>query len=168
MQAWLQPATIDLNAVWPDDAPMQQIVLESIGRDNATVALGVGLCGFGHWSLAAEPVQGDGSRLRFDVACKTSKMPERLASAYRIANGCHASAIACEPHRLVLRLSGAKLLGSNGAYVDEVAGRDITFESTIGVIVWDPGTQTIRIEPMGPLDRAGTYRWCYTIAIAAS
>jgi hypothetical protein len=173
IQAWLQPAAVDLSAVWPDDAPMQQIVLESIGRLNATVALGVGLCGFGHWSLAAEPVAGDGPRLRFDVACKTSKIPQRLASSYRIANGCNASAIAAEPHRLVLHLSGAKLSGaklpdSNVVCSNEWTGQDITFESTIGVIDWNPETQTISIEPMGPLDRAGTYRWCYTIAIAAS
>jgi hypothetical protein len=164
MQACLQSAFIDPNAVWPADAPMQQIVLEAIGPQHATVALGVGLCGYGHWSLAAESVEGD--RLRFDVACKTSKVPERLSSSYRIVADCVSSTFAVEPHRLVLCLYDLSAPRSESADSRQLTVRKVTFESTIGVIAWDTGTRTIRIEPEGPLDRAGTYRWCYTIAIA--
>ena len=76
-QDWVLLLNSDLhdpNAPWPSDPPIQQLVVEPIGSTaHRDVALGVGMCGHGHWSLAAQWVQlqsSDQVALEMDYACK--------------------------------------------------------------------------------------------------
>lgn len=67
---------------WPSSPPIQQLSLESI--EGQLVLLGVGAAGSGHWSISVSSVvDGDDEALKFELACRSREVPDRLASTYR-------------------------------------------------------------------------------------
>ena len=68
--------------LWPSSPPIQQLSLESI--DGQSVLLGVGAAGSGHWSISVSSVvDGEYDALKFELACRSREVPDRLASTYR-------------------------------------------------------------------------------------
>ncbi|MGI9470617.1 MAG: hypothetical protein ACR2NZ_03725 [Rubripirellula sp.] len=65
---------------WPPSPPLQQLSLEPI--NDANVILGVGSAGRGHWSISVEVDPNVKCALKFDVACRSKQLPERLGSRY--------------------------------------------------------------------------------------
>jgi hypothetical protein len=149
---------------WPADAPLQHVVLESIRPESSPVAFGVGLSGHGHWSLACEVLTGNTPGFQLDFACKASSPPLSLASSYNLLlqNGesnstashllpeISVSGNCCRIHRAMEPANAS----SRGYLIVEVQRGQLTYQ---------PDYATLQIRPSEPLDRAGTYRWCYSI-----
>ncbi|MBM3965972.1 MAG: hypothetical protein FJ308_13055 [Planctomycetes bacterium] len=149
---------------WPADAPLQQVVLESIRPEGSPVAFGVGLSGHGHWSLACEVLTGNASGFQLDFACKTSSPPRSLSSCYsllhqdegsesttsRVLDGISVSGNCCRIPTAIEPANGPVV----GYLIVEVQKGQLTYQ---------PDHATLQIRPLEPLDHAGTYRWCYSI-----
>lgn len=77
----------EADAAWPESPPLQELHVEE--RDGRSVALLVGRAGKSHWSasIGREFGQNGGDALVFDVACRVSSRPQRLGSAYELAEG---------------------------------------------------------------------------------
>lgn len=135
---------------WPDDPPLQQLSIETLG--DQTVALGVGSAGTSHWSLSIEAIPGPAPALRYDLACRCKLPPEQLASRF-------------------------EMLANNGQFVIEaddsvtVSGLStgilqILPEPSIGPVRWCPSDEgrgmTIAAD-LGPSPQPGTLRWGFHI-----
>lgn len=68
--------------VWPKSPPLQQLSLEN-QQGSKEVALGVGMAGRSHWSLAVDAFT-DPPSLRFEAACRFNERPELLGSTYEL------------------------------------------------------------------------------------
>ena len=75
---------------WPASPPLQQIHPQATATGEP-LALGVGMAGRSHWSLSARLDEQQGF-VEFDVACRASESPPRLASSYRLCDGVRAEA----------------------------------------------------------------------------
>ena len=129
------------NEDWPGSPPIQQLSLESIR--GAMTLLGVGQAGKSHWSVSVETVgDGDDAVLRFDVACRTSQVPEWLGSRY---------------YELVAPSVGHPAMKLHG---DRVTPEAILVELAIALPVQVPPLQ--KMPPNKPL--AKTHRWCYRVS----
>jgi hypothetical protein len=154
---------------WPADAPLQQVVLESIRPESSPIAFGVGLSGHGHWSLACEVLTGDTPGFQLDFACKASSPPGSLSSCYRLIHQDEESNIPDSQslHGVSVSESCCRITTALELTNTQCHGCLIV-EVQRGRIEYHPDTATLWIRPSEPLDRAGTYRWCYSIRWEAS
>ena len=67
---------------WPPSPALQSLSFHML-PDGRQAALLVGMAGSSHWSASIEPC-ADEPRLRFDIACRHSRRPERLGSQYQL------------------------------------------------------------------------------------
>lgn len=167
---FLQSITTDAQLAWPSDPPLQQVVLEPLGPDLQHVALGVGLSGHGHWSLAARCLE-DNHSLELDFACRISRPAMFLGSTYRIldANSPDHDLTDAPPNK---NLNGISNIYWHEAHIDgnswtgtwtqpEKAPLKIQLEVTLGKLLWSPELRQLQILPLGSLDNPATLRWCY-------
>jgi len=66
---------------WPPSPPLQSLSIETL-PDGRRVALLVGMAGGSHWSASIEPAF-ERAGLNFDLACRHTKQPTFLGSAYQ-------------------------------------------------------------------------------------
>ncbi|MCY3004845.1 MAG: hypothetical protein NTV29_02590 [Planctomycetota bacterium] len=170
----LEAVLEDPMAAWPSDPPLQQLVIEPIGdRSFPDVALGVGMSGHGHWSLAAQwiVVSGLGApALEFDYACKSQPPVGFVGSTYRVVEqrelllASQAVSPGLELKRIEFELKNwtgwFKELGSPSSKIVNKLSVDVLD----GQLHWDSDSQQITIRPVGSLDKPATLRWCYRIA----
>jgi len=157
MQSFLQDAT----ASWPTDPAIQQLVIEPIGSAKfPQVALGVGMSGKGHWSLAAQWLEGSNpleSAIQFDYACKLQPPVEFLGSTYQLSD-----------------LGGVFSLDRFDrqdrcwtGWFEEI-GSGVVFRLFVevlqGQLDWNVDTRQLQITPLGSFEKPSTLRWCYRIA----
>jgi hypothetical protein len=150
---------------WPLAPPIQQLVLEQIGSPPRTVALGVGMSGSGHWSLAAETIRGDVGRqdaqiladsipqdrgIQMDWACRIHRPAERLGSSYKAFGPMNRIAHAWTSQR------AEWLLPNDARFVLNVAE---------GRIVWDEHESIVSIVPVSDIRCAGTHTWRYCLDV---
>lgn len=156
---------------WPIDVPLQEVVLEPIGNHGGWVALGVGKSGHGHWSVAVEPIASSPHRVRWDIACKADRPPERLRSSLEWDGANMAVAAASQPAQLLLCCKAEGL-----------ANHAVTIIPERGRLQWDIDRRSLWIEPeaLEPDVRSGanalhsarqaklsTYRWSYVLEFAS-
>jgi hypothetical protein len=190
MQVILQGVLADPNAPWPSDPPLQQLVLEPIGdREFPDVALGVGMSGHGHWSLAAQWLRNSGLAdsgpansgpansgpansgmgslaLEFDYACKLRPPVGFLGSTYRVI-----------PQRSLPDGSpGLEWMGVDfgpqhwtGWFKESTSANSspsnkLSIAVLVGELQWNTDSQEITVRPVGSLEKPGTLRWCYRVA----
>lgn len=76
----------DDSQTWPASPPLQDLATHR--DEQGMVLLGVGRAGRSHWSIAVSMVSSQPGQpcdsFRFEVACRTREIPERLASSYRV------------------------------------------------------------------------------------
>ena len=168
--ALLQSISTETPLAWPSDPPLQQVVLEPLGPDLQHVALGVGLSGHGHWSLAARCLD-DNQSLELDFACRISRPALFLGSTYRILDANNAD------HCLKDAPPNTNLNGNSNLYWLEAqidgdswtgtwtrpgnAPLKVQLEVTLGKLLWSPELRQLQILPLGSLDNPATLRWCY-------
>lgn len=73
---------------WPPSPPLQSLTIEE--RDDCSVALLVGMAGRSHWSASMtvdHPAEPFACALRFELACRFTSQPTRLATTYRPLEG---------------------------------------------------------------------------------
>jgi hypothetical protein len=180
LQVVLQGVLADPNAPWPSDPPLQQLVLEPIGdREFPDVALGVGMSGHGHWSLAAQWLRNPGPAnpgpdnsgmgpvaLEFDYACKLRPPVGFLGSTYRVV-----------PHRyLPIGSSGLEWMRvefgkqhwtgwfKESTSPSSIPSHKLSIAVLAGELQWDADSQEITVRPIGSLEKPATLRWCYRVA----
>lgn len=136
---------------WPCDPPLQQIVLEQVGTPPRTVALGVGMSGHGHWSLAAEMLPDAVSGMQWDWACRIARGAERLASSYRIHAPTSSSSLRVEEREALWTLAD---------------GRTIHLSAARGNLAWDAEHRQLTIAPTSDIQIPGTHTWCYRCWVA--
>lgn len=154
---------------WPADAPLQQVVLESIRKEGSPIAFGVGLSGHGHWSLACEVLSGDTPGFQLDFACKTSSPPHSLSSCYSVVQ--HAGDANTTESEVLPRISATETCCRipTSTMVSDSSVRGLTVRGFLvvqvqrGQLEYHSDHETLWIRPAELLDRAGTYRWCYSI-----
>lgn len=134
---------------WPLDPPIQQLVLEQIGSPPRTVALGVGMSGSGHWSLAAETIGGDAG-IQMDWACRIHRPAGRLGSSYKAFGPMNRIARAWTSQR------AEWLLPNDARFVLNVAE---------GRLVWNEQESIVSIVPVSDIRYAGTHTWRYCLAV---
>ena len=153
-------------ASWPTDPAIQQLVVESIGQDPfPDVALGVGMSGKGHWSLAAQWMGRSESHraFQFDYACKIQPPVGFLGSTYAIPQELSAQGIQLERYQV----SAQHWTGWFA--ISKLHSRyRLAIEVTQGKLTWHADTQQIAIEPesdsVRSLEKPSTLRWCYRVA----
>jgi hypothetical protein len=146
----------DSKDAWPIDVPLQEVVLESIGKDQRAVALGVGKSGYGHWSIAVEPLEVTPALVRWDIACRVERTPERLLSSLRWLGGTQEECVASgDPNRWE-----ASCPTPNGKPLT------LSIAVEIGHLHWDPKQHIVSVIPAVAMERKGTYRWCYTVCLS--
>lgn len=157
----MQSILRDASASWPTDPAIQQLVLEPIGCAKfPQVALGVGMSGKGHWSLASQWLEGSNpleSVIEFDYACKQQPPVEFLGSTYQIAD---LSGV------LSLNRVDSKDRCWTGWFEDVGAGVEfkLSVEVLQGQLEWKADTRQLQITPHGSFEKPSTLRWCYRIA----
>jgi hypothetical protein len=154
----------DPNAPWPSDPPIQQLVVEPIGSTaHRDVALGVGMCGHGHWSLAAQWVQlqsSDQVALEMDYACKQQPPVSFLGSTYRLAED-----LQSKPLRLIKLDRTDRTWSTKWAMMNNSqAHYELRIEVIEGLLDWQAESGRIVIVPSGSFEKPSTLRWCYRIA----
>lgn len=151
---FLESITTDAQLAWPSDPPLQQVVLEPLGPDLQHVALGVGLSGHGHWSLAARCLD-DNQSLELDFACRITRPALFLGSTYRIVDADGNS----NHHWHEAHIDGNSWTGTWTRPGNELL--KIQLEVTLGKLLWNPELRQLQILPLGSLDNPSTLRWCY-------
>ncbi|MFN7732160.1 MAG: hypothetical protein ACK5OB_09660 [Pirellula sp.] len=151
---------------WPVDVPLQEVVREPIGNQGGWVALGVGKSGHGHWSVAVEPIATAPLRVRWDVACKADRPPERLRSALQWDSAHMIVGAASDPSHLMLRCA-----------VQGLTQHAVTIIPERGRLHWDVDRCSLWIEPEAPSAANGfhsgrqtkvsTYRWSYLLEFSS-
>ncbi|MFM8574096.1 MAG: hypothetical protein ACKOAU_21045 [Pirellula sp.] len=158
LESYLQ----DPLAPWPTDPAIQQLVVEPIGSTPyPDVALGVGMSGKGHWSLATQWIEtADGrSAIELDYACKQTPPVEFLGSSYQIAN------LLTPEIRTTSRYEVSPNRWSGWfSSRDEQDSHKLVIDVLEGHLEWDAETLRIRIRPEGTCEKPSTLRWCYRIA----
>jgi hypothetical protein len=134
---------------WPVSPPMQQMVSESVGNENAPVLFGVGLSGNGHWSMAIDTRED--RWLNLDIACKNSKSATRLGSEYRVG-----PEVECWQEEDSLKL----------VCNDSVIA--VVMRVVLGEMHWDALERRIVLRPSSSIATAQTHRWCFRLGIEAS
>lgn len=159
MDSFLQDPT----ASWPTDPAIQQLVLEPIGSERyPQVALGVGMSGHGHWSLAAQWIEATepfDAAMQFDYACKQQPPVEFLGSTYRIAKELASVGLVCN------RMDCFDQRWE-GWFEAAAAGMvyKLSVEVLEGRLSWHADSGQLQITPLGSFEKPSTMRWCYRIA----
>lgn len=135
---------------WPLDPPVQQLVLEPLGNPARVAALGVGMSGGGHWSLATEVVCGDTDRIQFDWACRIHRPAERLGSSYRSFG-----LTSLAPAQLTLESAEWSLAD----------GERLRLTVSEGRIVWHEREAILSIIPVSDIRSPGTHTWRYCLGV---
>jgi hypothetical protein len=135
---------------WPADPPLQQLVLEDMGSPPRRVALGVGMSGHGHWSLAAEVIDETIGVIQFDWACRIHRAAARLVSTYQL------DASLAQAHGRITEEEGQWRLAD---------GRLLIIAVTQGRMRWSPDEGLISIEPVTDIQRIGTHCWRYCFCV---
>lgn len=150
---------------WPRDPPIQQLVLEQVGSPPRTVALGVGMSGAGHWSLATEVIRAGGESpvapiavdptvsdlgIQMDWACRIHRPAERLGCSYRALGPMKRIAHAWTSNR------AEWLLAEDARFILTV---------TEGQIVWNEQESIVSIVPVSDIRRTGTHTWRYCLDV---
>jgi hypothetical protein len=180
LQVVLQGVLADPNAPWPSDPPLQQLVLEPIGdREFPDVALGVGMSGHGHWSLAAQwlrnhgPVNpgphsaGMGSvALEFDFACKLRPPVGFLGSTYRVVPQRYLPSGSSGLEWMRVEFGKQHWTGwfKESTAPSSTPSHKLSIAVLAGELQWDPDSQEITVRPVGSLEKPATLRWCYRVA----
>jgi hypothetical protein len=180
LQVVLQGVLADPNAPWPSDPPLQQLVLEPIGdREFPDVALGVGMSGHGHWSLAAQwlrnhgPVNpgphsaGMGSvALEFDFACKLRPPVGFLGSTYRVVPQRYLPSGSSGLEWIRVDFGKQHWTGwfKESTAPSSIPSHKLSIAVLAGELQWDPDSQEITVRPVGSLEKPATLRWCYRVA----
>ncbi len=133
---------------WPSDPPLQQVVCESMGPGQIDVALGVGMSGQGHWSVAVEPLASPKTGWRWDWACKIRGPATLLGCTYRLVSPWSVGTVQDQPDACVLQHPD----GHAAHWIVET-----------GRMIVEPQHSLIRVEPIADLSVPGTIRWRYTI-----
>lgn len=180
LQVVLQGVLADPNAPWPSDPPLQQLVLEPIGdREFPDVALGVGMSGHGHWSLAAQwlrnhgPVNpgphsaGMGSvALEFDFACKLRPPVGFLGSTYRVVPQRYLPSGSSGLEWMRVDFGKQHWTGwfKESTAPSSIPSHKLSIAVLAGELQWDADSQEITVRPVGSLEKPATLRWCYRVA----
>jgi len=180
LQVVLQGVLADPNAPWPSDPPLQQLVLEPIGdREFPDVALGVGMSGHGHWSLAAQwlrnhgPVNpgphsaGMGSvALEFDFACKLRPPVGFLGSTYRVVPQRYLPSGSSGLEWIRVEFGKQHWTGwfKESTAPSSIPSHKLSIAVLAGELQWDPDSQEITVRPVGSLEKPATLRWSYRVA----
>lgn len=164
----LESLTLDPTAPWPSDPPLQQVVFEPLGPNQQDVALGVGLSGHGHWSLAARCCETHDS-IELDFACRITRPTPFLGSTYQVL---HQPSQQSTQNEILLIHSAIKPDGWTAQWKTQ-HGNSLTLHlsATIGTLLWDPSNFQLQILPQSlpqtPIEKPTTLRWCYHISLGA-
>ena len=185
LQVVLQGVLADPNAPWPSDPPLQQLVLEPIGdREFPDVALGVGMSGHGHWSLAAQWLRNprlanprtntpemDNSEmgsveLEFDFACKLRPPVGFLGSTYRVVPQRYLPSGSSGLEWIRVEFGKQHWTGwfKESTAPSSIPSHKLSIAVLAGELQWDPDSQEITVRPVGSLEKPATLRWCYRVA----
>jgi hypothetical protein len=180
LQVVLQGVLADPNAPWPSDPPLQQLVLEPIGdREFPDVALGVGMSGHGHWSLAAQWLRnprlansgpansGLGSvALEFDFACKLRPPVGFLGSTYRVVPQRYLPSGSSGLEWMRVEFGKQHWTGwfKESTAPSSTPSHKLSIAVLAGELQWDADSQEITVRPVGSLEKPATLRWCYRVA----
>lgn len=164
-QRWvnlLESHLLDPLAPWPSDPAIQQLVVEPIGTPPyLDVALGVGMSGHGHWSLAAQWIArpDSGAEVQLDYACKLNPPVDFLGSTYQIPQDLASMGLSLD------RVDSTNRKWTGRFLVGALQNRyDLTIEAIEGDLSWDAKHQEIQLLPSGTWEKPSTVRWCYRIA----
>lgn len=135
---------------WPADPPLQQLVLEDMLSPPRRVALGVGMSGHGHWSLAAEVIDETIGAIQFDWACRIHRAAARLVSTYQL------DASFARAHERITEERGQWRMAD---------GRLLTIAVAQGHMRWLPDEGLISIEPVTDIQQMGTHCWRYCFSV---
>lgn len=161
----LESYTLDPLAPWPSDPPLQQVVFEPLGPNQQDVALGVGLSGHGHWSLAARCCDSP-EAIELDFACRISRPTHFLGSTYRVLHQ--------PPHTSTSGLTLSHAESNEDGWTAKWQlqnGKSITLhlQASIGTVNWEPSTAQLQVLPQAlpqtTVEKPTTLRWCFHIAI---
>jgi hypothetical protein len=168
---WLLESDLqDPEAPWPTDPPIQQLVVEPIGSTSyRDVALGVGMCGHGHWSLAAQWVQlqnPDNFALELDYACRQQPPVSFLGSTYKLIERTQSQVMPTDSKltRMVKLDQTERSWNARFAMDKSQACYELRIEVIEGLLVWHAESLRIAIVPSGSFEKPSTLRWCYRIA----
>jgi hypothetical protein len=175
LQVLLQGVLADPNAPWPSDPPLQQLVLEPIGdREFPDVALGVGMSGHGHWSLAAQWLRTPGPAkpqmgsvaLEFDYACKLRPPVGFLGSTYRVVPQRYLSGGTSGLEWMRVEFGKQHWTGwfKESTSPSSIPSHKLSIAVLAGELQWDADSQEITVRPVGSLEKPATLRWCYRVA----
>jgi hypothetical protein len=175
LQVLLQGVLADPNAPWPSDPPLQQLVLEPIGdREFPDVALGVGMSGHGHWSLAAQWLRTPGPAkpqmgsvaLEFDYACKLRPPVGFLGSTYRVVPQRYLPSGSSGLEWMRVEFGQQYWTGwfKESTSPNSIPSHKLSIVVLAGELQWDADSQEITVRPVGSLEKPGTLRWSYRVA----
>ena len=180
LQVVLQGVLADPNAPWPSDPPLQQLVLEPIGdREFPDVALGVGMSGHGHWSLAAQWLRTPGPAnsgpanpemgsvaLEFDYACKLRPPVGFLGSTYRVVPQRYLSGGTSGLEWMRVDFGKQHWTGwfKESTSPSSIPSHKLSIAVLAGELQWDADSQEITVRPVGSLEKPATLRWSYRVA----
>jgi hypothetical protein len=175
LQVVLQGVLADPNAPWPSDPPLQQLVLEPIGdREFPDVALGVGMSGHGHWSLAAQWLRTPGPAnpqmgsvaLEFDYACKLRPPVGFLGSTYRVVPQRYLPSGSSGLEWMRVEFGQQHWTGwfKESTSPSSIPSHKLSIVVLAGELQWDADSQEITVRPVGSLEKPGTLRWSYRVA----
>jgi hypothetical protein len=175
LQVVLQGVLADPNAPWPSDPPLQQLVLEPIGdREFPDVALGVGMSGHGHWSLAAQWLRNPGPAnpgmgpvaLEFDYACKLRPPVGFLGSTYRVVPQRYLPSGSSGLEWMRVEFGKQHWTGwlKESTSPSSIPSHKLSIAVLAGELQWDADSQEITVRPAGSLEKPATLRWCYRVA----
>lgn len=164
----LKSHTLDPTAPWPSDPPLQQVVFEPLGPNQENVALGVGLAGHGHWSLAARCCEAPNS-IEIDFACRITRPTPFLGSTYQVI---HQPSQQSTQNDVSLVHVANNQVGWTAQWKTK-NGNSLTLQlhATIGTLLWDPSNFQLQVLPQSlpqtPIEKPTTLRWCYHISLSA-
>ena len=175
LQVVLQGVLADPKAPWPSDPPLQQLVLEPIGdREFPDVALGVGMSGHGHWSLAAQWLRTPGPAnpqmgsvaLEFDYACKLRPPVGFLGSTYRVVPQRYLPSGSSGLEWMRVDFGKQHWTGwfKESTAPSSIPSHKLSIAVLAGELQWDADSQEITVRPVGSLEKPGTLRWSYRVA----
>jgi len=175
LQVVLQGVLADPNAPWPSDPPLQQLVLEPIGdREFPDVALGVGMSGHGHWSLAAQWLRTPGPAnpqmgsvaLEFDYACKLRPPVGFLGSTYRVVPQRYLPSGSSGLEWMRVEFGKQHWTGwfKESTAPSSIPSHKLSIAVLAGELQWDADSQEITVRPVGSLEKPATLRWSYRVA----